>query len=118
MLFTGDGGLYYHLAKLETAARYGINAIMVVNNNQSMNQEIHFFDPAYGGKQHEGFEMWRFTQTDLVKAAESLGCLGLRVERPSDLRDALERALAANRPVVIDAVSDIQALAPTAWLPG
>ena len=45
--FCGDGGFYYHLAELETAARFGINAIMVVNNNYALNQEKHLFDDAY-----------------------------------------------------------------------
>src|SRR5262249_544273 len=34
--FCGDGGFYYHLAELETAARFGINAIMLVNNNYAL----------------------------------------------------------------------------------
>jgi acetolactate synthase-1/2/3 large subunit len=42
--FSGDGGFYYHLAELETAARYGINLIVVVNNNAALNQEIPHFD--------------------------------------------------------------------------
>ena len=31
--FTGDGGFWYHMSELETALRYGINAVIVVNNN-------------------------------------------------------------------------------------
>ena len=43
-----------------------------------------------------------------------MGAVGIRVERPGDIAPALERALAADRPVVIDVVTDIDALAPTA----
>src|SRR5215468_10236383 len=36
---TGDAGFFYHLSELETAMRYGLRVIVVVNNNTSMNQE-------------------------------------------------------------------------------
>jgi hypothetical protein len=49
--FTGDGGFYYHIAELETARRHNINAVIVVNNNSALNQEIRLNDAAYGGKQ-------------------------------------------------------------------
>jgi acetolactate synthase-1/2/3 large subunit len=43
-----------------------------------------------------------------------MGALGLRVEKPADFAPALQRSLAADRPVIIDVVTDIDALAPTA----
>jgi acetolactate synthase-1/2/3 large subunit len=46
--------------------------------------------------------------------AEDLGALGIRVEHPGALPAALAQALAADRPAVIDVVTDIDALAPTA----
>ena len=49
--FTGDGGFYYHIGELETARRHNINAVIVVNNNSALNQEIRLNDVAYGGKQ-------------------------------------------------------------------
>ena len=39
----------------------------------------------------------------------------MRVERPGDLKGALERAFAADRPVVIDVVSDRFALPAKPW---
>ena len=59
--------------------------------------------------------MWMFKETNFAKVAEGMGCLGIRVEKASDLRAALEQAFAANRPVVIDAVSDYKVLHPRAW---
>ena len=116
LCFTGDGGFYYHLAELETAVRYGINTVIVVNDNRSLNQETRLFDAAYGGEQRgRAREMWVFENINLAKVAEAMGCFSIRVERPSDLRDALDRAFAANRPALIDVVSDINALAPRGW---
>ena len=114
--FAGDGGVYYHLAELETAARYGINLVLIVNNNSSLNQEIPHFDKAYGGDPDErGCEMWGFTHVNFAKVAESLGCVGIRVEKPAELPGALERALAARRPVVIDVVTDHRAFSQKMW---
>jgi len=114
--FVGDGGFYYHLAELETAARYGINLVVVANNNSALNQEIPHFDKAYGGDPDErGREMWGFSNVNFAKVAESLGCVGMRVEKPGDLPGALAQALAARRPVVIDAVTDHRAFSPKTW---
>ena len=118
LCFTGDGGLYYHLAELETAARYAINVVVLVNDNSSLNQEIPLFDAAYGGTQSErAGEMWRFRDIDIARVAESLGCAGFRVTRPAELAELLPRAFGMGRPVVIDAVSDERAFARKAWLP-
>ena len=115
-LAPGDGGLYYHIAELETAARYGINLVLVVNNNSALNQEIPHIDAAHGGKPTErARELWTFADVNFADIARSFGCLGIRVEDPKDLPSALERALAAERPVVIDAVTDWRALAAKAW---
>jgi acetolactate synthase-1/2/3 large subunit len=117
--FTGDGGLYYHLPELETAARHRINLVVVVNDNGSLNQEIPLVKAAYKEKRDErSGEMWRFQKdADLAKVAQALGCAAFRVETPGELRELLPMALAMDKPVVLDCLSDEQALAPTAWLP-
>ncbi|HXV09583.1 MAG TPA: thiamine pyrophosphate-binding protein [Burkholderiales bacterium] len=118
--FTGDGGAYYHLPELETAARHGINLVVVINNNSSLNQEIPLVRAAYKEKRDTlSGEMWRFqTKADLGKVAEALGCAAFRVEKPGALKELLPKAWAMGKPVVIDCISEEQALAPTAWLPG
>ncbi|HEX2405474.1 MAG TPA: thiamine pyrophosphate-binding protein [Acidimicrobiia bacterium] len=113
--FTGDSGFWYHVAEIETAVRWGINSITVVNNNHSGNQSKRGFDRVYGGKQTEkALEMWVFTEVDFAALAEHIGALGIRVEKPADLAPAFDRALSADRPVVLDVVTDIDALAPAA----
>ena len=115
LCFTGDGGLCYHLAELETAARAGINAVILVNNNGALQQVKKGIDRSYGGKQWgRSKEMWVFRPgTNYARVAEDLGCLGIRVEEPREIRGALERAFAAGRPALIDVATDIEA-AP-AW---
>ncbi len=114
--FTGDGGFYYHIAELETARRHNINAVIVVNNNSALNQEIRLNDIAYGGKQRgRAEEMWRFPDINFAKIAEGFGCVGMRVEKAADLDDTLKKAVAMNKPVVVDVVTDMYAIAPHPW---
>jgi len=113
--FTGDAGLWYHIAEIETAARWNINAVTVVNNNGGGNQSKRGFDRVYGGKQTDkALELWHFTKVNFARIAEDMGALGIRVERASAFPAALAQALSAGRPAVIDVVTDIDALAPTA----
>ena len=113
--FTGDAGLWYHLAEVETAVRWGINTVTVVNNNSSGNQSARGFDRAYGGKQTpEGRRLWTFTDVDFARLAEGMGAMGIRVEKPDQIGPALDRALEAERPVIIDVVTDVEAMAPLA----
>jgi acetolactate synthase I/II/III large subunit len=113
ILWTGDGGLWYHVGELETAARWKIPAIIVVNNNRSLNQEINVYSRAYGGSLHGRHgELWHFRDTDFAAVAESMGVLGLTVTKASDFESALEKALASNGPALINVVTELEALAP------
>ncbi len=113
LCFAGDGGVCYHLTELETAARLGINVVVLVNNNHSLSQTKKIFDAAYGGTQRgRARDMWIFGEIDFASIAEAMGCLGLRVERPGELRQALERAFSAARPALIDVKTDIEAFPP------
>jgi acetolactate synthase I/II/III large subunit len=113
--FTGDAGFWYHIGEVETAVRWRMNSVTVVNNNASGNQSKRGFDRVYGGKQTErGLELWTYTKVNFARIAEDMGALGIRVEKPAEFAPALQRALAADRPVIIDVVTDIDALAPVA----
>jgi acetolactate synthase-1/2/3 large subunit len=115
VVFTGDAGFWYHIAEVETAVRWKINSVTLVNNNGGGNQSKRGFDRAYGGEPTaKSRELWTYNAMNFARLAEDMGALGIRVERASEIAPALDRALAANRPAVIDVVSDIEALAPTA----
>ena len=113
--FTGDAGFWYHIGEVETAARWGINTVTLVNNNSSGNQSKRGFDRVYGGNQtEEALRLWHFTDVNFADIAENMGAVGIRVEKPSELQGALQQAFEANRPVIIDVTTDIDALAPLA----
>ncbi len=113
--FTGDAGFWYHIAEIETAVRWKMNSVTVVNNNSSGNQSKRGFDRVYGGKQTEqALELWTYTKVNFAKIAEDMGAIGIRVEKPAELGPAIQKALKADRPVIIDVVTEIDALAPLA----
>ncbi len=100
--FCGDAGFYYHMAEMETAARLKLNAVMVVNNNYS------------GGV----IENARFEKAvNFAKVADSMGCVGFRVDKAADMKPALDKALAAGRPAVVEVLSDHTIRAKRGWVP-
>jgi acetolactate synthase-1/2/3 large subunit len=117
--FAGDGGVHYHISELETAARHRVNIVLVINNNSGLNQELPLNDYAYKERPPGRMdEVWRFSTVDFARIAEGFGCLGMTVEKPAELGEALETALGAGRPAVINCISDPAALAQVAWEPG
>ena len=113
--FTGDAGLWYHLGEIETAVRWNIGAVTVVNNNASGNQSKRGFDRAYGGEQTaKARELWTYRMVDFARIAADIGALGIRVERAADFPAALQKALDSGKPAIIDVVTDIEAIAPAA----
>ncbi|MBM3926364.1 MAG: thiamine pyrophosphate-binding protein [SAR202 cluster bacterium] len=118
--FTGDGGMWYHIGELETAVRSGLNAIIVVNNNRSLNQDRAGVERAYGSAPGNKEEIWVFNDVDFAKVAQSMGAAGIRVNKPGQLKGALEQALeeSKRKPVVVDVVTDKDIIAPLAKMPG
>jgi len=99
----GDGSFNYNINEIETAARYGIPIVMIVFNNSTL-----FFDRTCAWELEEAFpeEIYRnnydFTDINFGKIAEAMGCYGVRVEKPAEIKGAIKAALESNRPAVID----------------
>jgi acetolactate synthase I/II/III large subunit len=115
VVFTGDAGLWYHIGEIETAVRWGIASVTVVNNNASGNQSKRGFDRAYGGEQTaQARELWTYKMVDFARLATDIGAFGIRVERPAEFAPALEKAIRSGKPAIVDVVTDIDAIAPLA----
>ena len=116
LCFTGDGGIWYHIAEIETAVKENLNVVILVNNNHSLNQEKNGVE-SYAGQSPASDKQWLFPDADFAAIAESMGAMGLTVDKPGDLQGALDKAFSANRPVVMDVKSHVDGIAPRAWLP-
>ncbi|TKJ80317.1 acetolactate synthase [Pseudomonas sp. CFBP13509] len=108
--FTGDGAFFYHMAEMETAVRYGINTVTVVNNNHGFNQERVLWDDSAALEKN-----WKFGPTDFASIAEAFGVKAYRVEKTSDFEAAFKDALSCGRPALIDVYTDPTALVPIPW---
>ena len=117
--FSGDGGFMYHIAELETAVRYNIPVVSVVNNNHGLLQDKRGNDRAYQAVPgSQSSDLWEFNDVDMAKVAEAMGAYGIRVDQPQDIQSAIEKALASGRPAVVDVVTDpLDSEAPIPWSP-
>jgi len=98
---SGDGSIMMNIQELATASALNLPFICVIANNSAWGQ-IKSGQKYYFKK--------RFIDTDLpdtkfAEIAKAFGCHGERVTDPHEIRPALERAKAANRPAVIDIVT-------------
>ena len=116
--FTGDGGFMYHLPELETAKRWNIKTITIVNNNSRLAQGLRNLLVAYEGRDKSRMhELFEFEQTNFAEIARSFDCVGIRVTDPANLGAALDEAQSEPGPVVIDVVTDPSVQASLPWTP-
>jgi acetolactate synthase I/II/III large subunit len=111
--FMGDGGIWYHLSELETAARWSIPVTFVVNNNHAFNQEIPLWKAAYeGALKGDHAQMWQFRETNFANIANEMGVEAVRIEDPADLSAALKHSISRDGPTLVDVATDVWATAP------
>ena len=99
---TGDGGFMFGVQELATAAQYGIALVTIVFNNHSFANVLRDQQTQFGGRTIGS----RLENPDFVRLAESFGVAARRVKQPRELQRALEQALAAARPALIEVALD------------
>lgn len=110
---TGDGGFNMMLGELETARRMALAFTVIVINNAASGYVKALQHLMYGEGSYQSSDL---TETDYAKAAEALGCRGIRVEDPDALAEALRQGIAGTHgPTVIDLVVTRD---PAKMLPG
>jgi acetolactate synthase-1/2/3 large subunit len=96
----GDGAFGINAMEIDTAVRHGATPVFIVSNNAAWNIERLDQEMNYGGR----VVGTTLRHSDYAGMARALGLHGERVEKPEDLRGALERAL-KNAPALVDVVT-------------
>ncbi|MCU0270220.1 MAG: thiamine pyrophosphate-binding protein [Acidimicrobiales bacterium] len=99
VLVSGDGALGFNLPELDTMLRHELPIVTVVFNNTGWGMSLHGQQLVFGEKTHVVVDL---PDTRYDRIAEGFGAHGERVERPEDIAPAIERALAAGRPALVD----------------
>jgi acetolactate synthase-1/2/3 large subunit len=102
VLMLGDGAFGFSGMEYDTLARHGVNVVGVMGNNGIWALEKHPMEFLYGYS--VAAELRPGTRYDEV--VEALGGYGELVERPQDVRPALERAFGAGRPALVNVLTD------------
>jgi len=101
VMITGDGAFGYFSNEIGSAKAAGLNPIVIVANDAAWGVEWAGHLEKFGKAINTELNPTRF---DMIAAAH--GCLGFRVESPTDLGPALDRAFTADLPAVIDVMID------------
>jgi acetolactate synthase-1/2/3 large subunit len=109
---SGDGGILYHIAELETALRLEIPVVVVVLNNASLASEYHTQVRRWNGRYIR--DVIDYRDVDFAAVARAFGAHGTRVEDAADVTDAVRDALAAGMPALVDVKSSKEARSPSA----
>lgn len=96
---SGDGCFRMNMNEIATAVRNNIPIVQIVLNNHVLGMvrqwQTLFYEERYSNTVLND-------AVDFVKVAEAMGAVGIRVTEKEDVVPALEKALALNKPVVID----------------
>jgi pyruvate dehydrogenase (quinone)/pyruvate oxidase len=100
--FVGDGGFAMLMMEFLTAVKYELPIVVVIIKNNVLGQikweQIVFLgNPQYGVELHN---------PNFAKYAEICGGVGFTVERPEQIRPALEAAMKSKKPSIVEVIVD------------
>ncbi len=98
ILLTGDGSMGFNLADLEAASRHRLPFVVVVADDRSWGITLSNQLVQYGPENSVGCTL---SPVRYDQVAQALGAHGSLLEDPKELAPAVERALASDRPTVI-----------------
>jgi acetolactate synthase-1/2/3 large subunit len=107
-LLLGDGAFGFSGIEFDTMARHGLGVVGVMGNNGIWALEHHPMKFLYGYSVAAELR----PETPYERMVEALGCDGILVREPDELRPALERAFASGRPTLVNVLTDPEVVYP------
>lgn len=107
VLLLGDGAAGFSLMDADTLVRHGLPVVMIVGNNSAWALEKHPMRFLYG--YHVAADLRPTAYDDVVSA---LGGAGETVTRPEGIGPAIDRALAAGVPYLVNVMTDPEVAYP------
>ena len=101
-LLLGDGAFGFAGMEFDTMARHGLPVVGVMGNNGIWGLEHHPMNFLYGYSVAAKLR----PETRYEQAVESLGCEGVLVREPDELKPALERAFESGKPTLVNVLTD------------
>ena len=102
LVLSGDGAFGWNGMEMDTAIRHQLPIVVVVSNNAG------FTSRQTGGTVGRELGWQRYD-----RVVEALGGYGEFVERPDDIRGAIERAFKSGKPALVNVCTDPEAQATT-----
>jgi thiamine pyrophosphate-dependent acetolactate synthase large subunit-like protein len=107
-LLLGDGAFGFAGMEFDTMSRHGLGVVGVMGNNSIWGLEHHPMQFLYGYSVAARLQ----PETRYDQLVESLGCDGILVREPGELKPALERAFASGRPTLVNVLTDPEVAYP------
>ena len=107
-MLSGDGAFGFNGMEFDTAVRHKLNIVAIVGNDSAWGIDRQIQLGLYGRPVATDLRQSRYDQL-----VQGLGGYGEFVERPEDLKPALERALASDQPALLNVVVE-RAISPRA----
>jgi acetolactate synthase-1/2/3 large subunit len=107
-LLLGDGAFGFAGMEFDTMARHGLPVVGVMGNNGIWALEHHPMKFLYGYSVAAELR----PETPYEQMVEALGCDGVLVREPGELRPALERAFGSGRPTLVNVLTDPEVVYP------
>lgn len=107
-LLLGDGAFGFAGIEFDTLARHGLPVVGVMGNNGIWALEHHPMKFLYGYSVAAELR----PETPYERMVEALGCDGIAVREPTELRPALERAFESGRPTLVNVITDPDVVYP------